>query len=189
MPAIINLKGQQFGRLTVLVEAGRNKDGEVLWLCQCSCSTQRVVRAKSLRSNKTRSCGCLHAELSAERVRELAKANIGKSLNIVHGHTWNLNGKVHVTSTYRAWHSMKARCTRVNHKSYPQYGGAGVAVCERWMKFENFLADMGERPEGTTLSRFMDVGSYTPGNCAWHTWAQQRAEAKKKRALTGRKAA
>lgn len=57
--------------------------------------------------------------------------------------------------------------------SAPQY--TDVDVCVRWHKFENFLSDMGERPEGTTLGRFGDVGNYEPGNCKWMTWAEQLA--------------
>lgn len=67
---------------------------------------------------------------------------------------------------------MLQRCANPNNASYPEYGGLGVKVCERWMTFAKFLEDMGERPEGTTLSRFGDAGNYEPGNCAWHTWAQ-----------------
>jgi hypothetical protein len=65
------------------------------------------------------------------------------------------------------------------------YGGASppVRVDERWHQFENFLADMGERPDGTQLGRFLDRGDYGPGNCAWMTRADQAAEQAKKRAL------
>jgi len=86
--------------------------------------------------------------------------------------------------TYRSWGMMIQRCTNPNYlPSYLRYGGANppIRVCERWLSFENFLADMGERPEGTTLSRFGDVGNYCKENCAWHTRAQQSVEARKKR--------
>jgi hypothetical protein len=56
---------------------------------------------------------------------------------------------------------------------YPYYGGKGITVCDRWLSFENFLEDMGERPAGTTLGRFGDIGNYEPGNVAWQTWAEQ----------------
>jgi hypothetical protein len=86
------------------------------------------------------------------------------------------------TPTYKSWEMMVRRCTNPDHDSYPLYGGAGVTVCERWQKFENFLRDMGERPEGTTLSRYGDVGNYEKSNCAWHTRAQQAVERRKKHA-------
>lgn len=85
-----------------------------------------------------------------------------------------------------AWHNMMARCYNPTYVCWKNYGGATppVRVCKRWLKFENFAADMGPRPKGTSLSRFRDIGNYSPSNCAWHTKAQQLAEAAKKRRLT-----
>jgi hypothetical protein len=73
---------------------------------------------------------------------------------------------------------MIQRCRNGNAKEYYNYGGRGIKVCERWLKFENFLADMGERPTGPgrgfTLDRYPDKnGNYEPGNCRWATWIQQ----------------
>jgi hypothetical protein len=78
---------------------------------------------------------------------------------------------------------MRERCLQEACPAYPYYGGAGVSIDPSWLIFENFLADMGERPKGTTLSRFADSGNYEPGNCACHTWKEQRAEARKKKAM------
>jgi hypothetical protein len=64
------------------------------------------------------------------------------------------------------------------------YGGSGVTVCERWLTFENFLADMGVRPEGTTLGRNLDMGNYEPGNCFWQTSKEQALAKRNKRALS-----
>lgn len=75
--------------------------------------------------------------------------------------------------TYRSWRSMRTRCFNPNHLAYSRYGGAGVTVCERWESFDNFLADMGERPPGTSLGRHNDVGNYQPGNCSWQTPKEQ----------------
>jgi hypothetical protein len=69
--------------------------------------------------------------------------------------------------------SMKSRCGNPNTARYERYGGAGVKVCDRWMRFSAFLEDMGERPAGTSLGRFGDLGNYEPGNCAWQTPAEQ----------------
>lgn len=75
--------------------------------------------------------------------------------------------------TYTSWASMKTRCTNKNHKSFCRYGGRGITFCDRWAKFENFLADMGRRPDGTTLDRIDCNGNYEPSNCRWATPKQQ----------------
>jgi hypothetical protein len=78
------------------------------------------------------------------------------------------------TPTYRSWRAMRKRCLSKAQFGYEYYGGAGVKICERWNDFANFLADMGERPDGTTLDRYPDgSGNYEPGNCRWATKHEQ----------------
>jgi len=89
------------------------------------------------------------------------------------------------TPTYSSWEHMNQRCNNPHHKRFIVYGAIGVKVCRRWLKFENFLADMGSRPTGTTLGRFGDVGGYNKHNCKWMTRREQLTEAAKKRKHNG----
>jgi hypothetical protein len=77
------------------------------------------------------------------------------------------------TPTHRIWSAMKRRCFNKNAPNYKWYGARGITVCDRWLLFENFLEDMGERPGKLTLDRTYNDGNYEPGNCRWATMKEQ----------------
>lgn len=97
-------------------------------------------------------------------------------MTYVHGH------RARNTPTYLTWRGMKERCHNPRHKSFPQYGGAGIWVCDAWRaSFLAFLADMGERPEGTTLDRIDGNKGYFKENCRWANKATQEKNKRGKR--------
>lgn len=153
----ISLIGNKYGRATVLIRVD-NIGKDVAYLCKCECEKTFITRGACLTKDKTKSCGCLRSE-------------IAQTKNKTHGHCTRISG---TTSTYKSWASMLDRCKNPNNSSWDYYGKIGVSVCERWNKFENFLADMGKKPEKNfSLDRIDPYGNYEPNNCRWATVKQQ----------------
>lgn len=158
-----DLTGQKFGRLTVTGRDPVNRR-PVKWMCRCECGTEKSIYSDALKRGRSTSCGCYRKEASLAVMLANRAAFIGARLR--HG--------MFDTPTHRSWNSMLQRCGNPNRDNYEFYGGRGICVCDRWKTFENFLADMGERPEGCTLDRYPNNnGNYEPGNCRWATHAQQ----------------
>jgi hypothetical protein len=93
-------------------------------------------------------------------------------------------GRSRGNRTYKTWAKMLERCRNSRANDFQRYGGRGITVCERWLKFENFFADMGEKPLGLTIERKNNDGNYEPGNCRWATDAEQRSNTRRTRLIT-----
>lgn len=157
--------GDRFGALVVVGYAGTNRHKQRTYQVDCDCGGESTVVASKLASGYTQSCGCLHRRM----VKKLGWANV------THGLTRKLNGYKR-NPTYGSWQSMRHRCLDSKDSGYSNYGGRGITICARWNGsdgFLNFLADMGERPEGLSLDRIDNNGNYEPGNCRWSTPKEQ----------------
>lgn len=140
--------GQVFGRLTIVSDPFRNPGGSKRRVfCQCSCGRITEKNLSDILAGHTTSCGCYARERSSARER-------------THGMT--------SSPEFNTWKGIKQRCYNPNHTHYESYGGRGIAMCDAWrLSFDAFLADMGPRPQGTTLDRIDNDRGYEKDNCRW----------------------
>lgn len=174
-PPIRDLTGQRFGRLEALRSTPQRLRNAVVWVFRCDCGAEVERPSGEVVCGRVQSCGCLRRE---QKSVQLAALNIKRS---IHGH--RRRGSMR-SPTLISWENMHHRCRRPGHKSYKKYGGAGISICERWFMFANFLADMGERPKGTTLDRIDGTKGYEPANCRWATPKEQTNNLRTNRKVT-----
>lgn len=156
------LTGRRYGRLRVASKDLERSGKHTYWICECDCGVKKSICSSNLTSGRTKSCGCLLA------------------LNGRYTKTHGLSK----SREYQVWHGMFARCENPKSKSFQNYGGRGISVCERWQRFENFLKDMGRAPTGKSIDRIDNDGDYSPESCRWATRKQQSQNRRMRKTLT-----
>lgn len=159
--------GRVVKKLTLISRAPTTPKG-IFWLCRCECGTEKWIDSRNLW--KQQSCGCVREAFYASR-RQLA-------------HGACVGG--HISPEYLAWARMKYRCCNPDNKSFVNYGGRGITVCEEWRRsFQSFYSYVGERPTAMhSLGRIDNNGNYEPGNVRWELPREQARNKRSNRLIT-----
>lgn len=166
MGKIKDITGMRSGRLVAVSFAGVNKKRYALWECKCDCGNTTIKESRYITGGYVISCGCaIHSLEGYQTTHGMSK-----------------------TPIYKTWCGIKDRCLNPKNTAYPSYGGRGISICERWMKFENFYEDMGDRPEGMSLDRIDNDQGYSKENCRWATQSIQTYNRRKHKTTGSSKA-
>lgn len=153
-----DITGEKFGRLTAISPVGKDKRGNVLWLCKCDCGNECKRPVSELRKRNNHSCGCS----GREHLRKMSDGNI------THGKTGS--------RLYGSYKAMMSRCYRAKDIHFHAYGGRGITVCEEWKNNSKAFIDWAlcnGYSDNLTLERINVNGNYEPHNCTWIPMKEQ----------------
>lgn len=148
-----DLTGMKFGKLTVIRKYG-SKNNKIYWECICDCGNKTVISTDRLKGGHTKSCGCVRKENCTQK-------------RFIHGKS--------KTRIYEIWCGIKERCCNKKSKSFSNYGGRGIKICDEWKSFEGFYkwAIKSGYSDTLTIERINFNGDYCPGNCTWIEKSEQ----------------
>lgn len=166
MAAVLSEPGAVFGRWSVVRSFAPPAGGPSLATVACACGTVRDVLMNSLRTGRSRSCGCYMRERSREQIRRIGtKHGLSKD------------------AAYPTWKAIKARCLNSRNHKFPEYGGRGIGICDAWRDdFVAFREHIGPRPSAThSVDRIDNARGYEPGNVRWATPKEQSNNRRRRR--------